>query len=357
MENIKKVLPILIMITCVSAFTAIVCAEPGFLGVNFTKVTDDIVKSKNLPFDFGILIIDVTAESAADKAGLKKGDVITEVNGEEVNDEEQFADMIYDLEAGTEISLRIYRDGKVLNLKAVLGENREKDSEWLDEESYIINIKPEDDEDRFLISVGPEKIEIPGVPGFPWSGISYMVDINKLSGMVLWEMDSNLASYFSLNDGLLVLTVKEDSEAEKAGIKSGDVVKSVENEQIKNSKDLRKALKKIDKEKTIKIGIKRKDKFLAKEVKYISPLKYYKIIKDEAMKRAREKLEKIKEAEILRKEELEKRVEKFKEKERDFEVKIVRESERAMEKLEEKMKEIEKKLEEMEKKLKEKEKN
>jgi S1-C subfamily serine protease len=101
-----------------------------FLGIRYILITEAIAKSKNLPVNYGVLIVKgdrlgevaVTPDSAADRAGLKEGDIILEFNRVKINEKNTLAKLISKYSPGDEVSLKILRDGKQIIIKAVLGE-------------------------------------------------------------------------------------------------------------------------------------------------------------------------------------------------------------------------------------------
>jgi S1-C subfamily serine protease len=70
----------------------------------------------------GVVVYQVQSGSAADRAGLRTGDVITALNGEQVNDPNTFRNKIASTPPGTEITLTVKRDGKEQQVRATLGE-------------------------------------------------------------------------------------------------------------------------------------------------------------------------------------------------------------------------------------------
>jgi serine protease Do len=100
-----------------------------FLGVRYMQIDSQVKEDKKLSVDYGILVtpgengeVAVTSGSAADKAGLKKGDIVLEFNGTKLTKDNPLAKLISDLKPGDKVTLKILRDGKEQILEAVLGE-------------------------------------------------------------------------------------------------------------------------------------------------------------------------------------------------------------------------------------------
>jgi membrane-associated protease RseP (regulator of RpoE activity) len=96
-----------------------------YLGV-FTVPVEDMTnrtrKKLKLPSSDGVYVAEVLPDSPAEEAGIKHGDVITHVNGQLIEDEDELSEDLHKLGAGKEIDLAIVRDGKKQNIKAKLAE-------------------------------------------------------------------------------------------------------------------------------------------------------------------------------------------------------------------------------------------
>ncbi|MCK8823883.1 S1C family serine protease [Fuchsiella alkaliacetigena] len=97
-----------------------------WLGVYMQPITKDIAKHFQLEADKGALIADVLADSPADSAGLRAGDVILEVNDQSIEDPEEVVELVQQLEVDEQVVLRILRDGHRQYKPVTLGE-RPKD--------------------------------------------------------------------------------------------------------------------------------------------------------------------------------------------------------------------------------------
>ena len=103
-----------------------------FLGVRYVLVNEEIKEKKNLSVDYGALIVKggngepgVTPNSAADKAGLREGDIILELNNEKISQKNSLAKIISKYNPGDKVSLKVLRDKKEINIDVVLGERSE----------------------------------------------------------------------------------------------------------------------------------------------------------------------------------------------------------------------------------------
>ena len=100
-----------------------------FLGVRYVVLNKEISQANKLPVDFGALIVreslgepSVVKGSAAEKAGLKEYDIILELNDKKITEENPLADVLSQSKIGDEVSLKVLREGKEINLKVKLEE-------------------------------------------------------------------------------------------------------------------------------------------------------------------------------------------------------------------------------------------
>ncbi|MDD3735337.1 MAG: trypsin-like peptidase domain-containing protein [Candidatus Pacebacteria bacterium] len=101
-----------------------------FLGVRYVLVNEQIKNELNLSVDYGALIMKdettnepaVVPGSAADKAGLKENDIILEVDGKKITEQNPLYKIIREYNTGDEVQMKVLRDGKEINIKVKLGE-------------------------------------------------------------------------------------------------------------------------------------------------------------------------------------------------------------------------------------------
>jgi Do/DeqQ family serine protease len=104
----------------------------GFLGVSGEAVTPDIAEQVHLPKDAnGLIISDTEVDSPADKAGIKRGDVIVAVNGKQIHDQDDLRLTISQMSPGSKVTLNVARDGKPMVVNVTLAQFSEKPNELL----------------------------------------------------------------------------------------------------------------------------------------------------------------------------------------------------------------------------------
>lgn len=103
-----------------------------FLGVRYILVNEQVKTDNKLSVDYGALVkkgdsgeAAVTSGSAAEKAGIKEGDVILELNGEKITADKTLAKLLEKYSPGDKINLKILRNSKTLNAGATLGERND----------------------------------------------------------------------------------------------------------------------------------------------------------------------------------------------------------------------------------------
>jgi len=94
----------------------------GLLGVNIAPVTPDIAQALGLPAAGGALVTQVVKASAADKAGIRAGDVITTVNGQPVKSNTELRNAIGLLRVGDKVEIGLLRDGQARKVTAMIAD-------------------------------------------------------------------------------------------------------------------------------------------------------------------------------------------------------------------------------------------
>jgi serine protease Do len=95
--------------------------QHGLLGIQIQDVTQQIAQSFGLASQNGALVAYVAKDSAAATAGIKPGDIILSVNGNELNDANKLPVIIGNMKPGDKVDLLIYRNNKQINIVATLG--------------------------------------------------------------------------------------------------------------------------------------------------------------------------------------------------------------------------------------------
>lgn len=94
----------------------------GMLGINIQNISEDLAKSLQLKDTKGVIVSNVQTGSAADKAGLKRSDVILSINGETIDDSNILRNKVAQSQPGSEIKIKILRGGNEQEVAATLDE-------------------------------------------------------------------------------------------------------------------------------------------------------------------------------------------------------------------------------------------
>jgi serine protease Do len=235
----------------------------SWLGVETQEVTGEKAKELKLPAERGVVIGKIAPDSPASKAGLKENDVVTELNGQHVEGAVQFRRMIRETPGGRNLQLTVWRDGRSQTVSVTLGKAEELHGNMMKAApgtfAFRVPSMPEVAEMPDL----PEVAEIPGMPSMEWNGNMPYTGHPRL-GIDAEDLNGQLGTFFGApeGEGILVRAVSNDSPAEKAGLKAGDVITSLNGERIRSVGDLRQKLAsrngdkdKDDKKQTVKLGV------------------------------------------------------------------------------------------------------
>jgi serine protease Do len=220
----------------------------SWLGVELHEVNSDTAKELKLPGERGVVLGAVVPDSPAAKAGLKEKDVVTEINGQRVEGAAQFRRMIHEIPAGRAAQLTVWRDGHAQAVSVTLGKAEER--------RHSFKVITPGAPGSFSFSMP----EIPMVPPMEWNG-ALMPGGQPRLGIDAEDLNGQLGTFFGAPDGegILVREVNPGSAAEKAGLKSGDVITSINGERVRTVGDLREKLaakrEAKDKEQTVKLGV------------------------------------------------------------------------------------------------------
>ena len=241
----------------------IVIGDDGssWLGVETHEVTADKAKELKLSAERGVVLGKIVPDSPAAKAGLKENDVVTEINGQRVEGAAQFRRMIHEIPAGRSIQLTVWRDGRAQTISATLGKSEER-------RHAMKMLAPRPGTFAFRMP------EIPEIPPMEWNG-SMLLGGQPRLGIDAEDLSGQLGAFFSAPDGegILVRDVNSGSPAEKAGVKAGDVITSINGERIRTVGELREKLsaKRDDKDRTVKLGVLRNKSEISLTVELPAP--------------------------------------------------------------------------------------
>jgi C-terminal processing protease CtpA/Prc len=213
--------------------------DDAWLGVVLQPLNDNLKDAMDIGEDIGgVLVSDVVDDSPADKSGIEDGDVIISIGDEDTDTVKEAVRAIKAYSPGDDVEIVILRDGdRKRTLKVELAER---------DEDKIADLDLDFDFDM-----------IPNIErAFKgWTGES-----QGFLGVQIQEMSRDLAEYFDVgeDEGILVLEVTEDSPAEGAGLKAGDVILEYNGKEVSDTDRLVKLVRAGDPGDKVEIKIKRK---------------------------------------------------------------------------------------------------
>jgi serine protease Do len=186
----------------------------------------------------GVIVEDVTAESAAEKAGIRKGDAIVEFDGERIRSARQLTRLVQETPSGRAVQAAIVREGQRSTVSITPRESSGFGFDRLDE---LANF----DDFRYRVAPTPPRPPAaprPPSPPSPPSGWNFDELVGRSGsrlGISVSTLSPQLAEYFGTKEGVLVSSVTDNSAAAKAGVKAGDVITSVNGTTVNDPSDVR----------------------------------------------------------------------------------------------------------------------
>ncbi|WP_456381705.1 DegQ family serine endoprotease [Hydrogenimonas sp.] len=186
--------------------------EYGYLGVSISDLDPklrNIYKNKS-----GAIVLDVEENTPAKKAGLKRGDLIVEVDGKPIKDASDLKNAIGAVPPGKKVKITFERNGKLVDIEVTLAK-------------------------------------------FPDDKFKLQGDRGVVEGLTLQNLTPQIRNQLGIPDdieGVIVSEVKQDSEADKAGFMPGDIIIQIEETMIKSVEDVEKAMKRYSGKKRVYIN-------------------------------------------------------------------------------------------------------
>ncbi|HOM29626.1 MAG TPA: Do family serine endopeptidase [Deltaproteobacteria bacterium] len=180
----------------------------GWLGVSIQEVSPEIARAVGLDEPKGAMVTTVYPGDPAEKAGIQPGDIIVGVNGKAVEDPRALTRMIGSLKPGSKVDLSVFRDKKVLNLRAVLSKRTD------------------------------ERVTKLGKKTTPGGGVRDRI------GLVVTDITPDVQREHDISEkeGVLVIDVDPKGPASDGRILKMDIIKEVDRKAVRNLDDYLKAL-------------------------------------------------------------------------------------------------------------------
>ena len=183
--------------------------EHGYLGIEFEELDKDKIKTLNLgDIKGGMHVLNVLEDSPADKYGLRLGDVLIELNGKKLIKSNDLTLVIGNSKPGAKVRLKILRDGELVEKEIVLS-NR----------------------DEMKFSKKSKEVEAETFENY---------------GIELTELNKNIRGQYKISsniNGVVIVKIDPRAIASRIGLKEGDVIYNINNNEIKTVDQVKKVLK------------------------------------------------------------------------------------------------------------------
>ncbi|MCI1277451.1 MAG: DegQ family serine endoprotease [Nitrospira sp.] len=194
----------------------------GFMGIGIQDLNQELAKSFNVKGNHGAIVTDVKEEGPADKAGLKQGDVIVSYQGTAIEDAVTLQRAVTRSSVGSKATVTVMRDGHEKDLSVTIGE----------------------------LPDNPQVAKAEAVPSE-----------QPLAGLAVQELDRETAQELGLKgkiQGVVVTTIEPESDAERAGLMPGDVIREINRKPVTSMKDFDRAASDLKKGQTVLVLVNRR---------------------------------------------------------------------------------------------------
>ncbi len=196
----------------------------GYLGVQIQEVTNDLAKSFGLTKPQGALVGQTYPETAAEKAGIEAGDIILEFDGNKIEKSADLPPIVGITSLDKKVKVKVLRNGEVKFFNVKLSS--------LDQADQLAD-----------------------------SGHSEPYRDNRLGALVK-NLDKDALETLNLPFGVMVTDVKADGAAQKAGLRKGDIIVTIDFKPVKNAATLKSIMKALPKGQSLPVRVVRNKRSL-----------------------------------------------------------------------------------------------
>jgi len=240
----------------------------SWIGASVRAVTDDDVAKLKLPAASGAVVDEVTGNSPAATAGLKTGDVIVEFDGERVRGTRHLTRLIQETPAGRKVQASVMRDGQRVPLTVQPEASSRGVSFDVPDVARIWGMPAPPAPPAPPAAPAPPASPAPPTPPTPPTPPARgFFEFDELLGqgsgrlgLTIQELQPQLADYFGVREGVLVTSVSSGSTAEKAGLKAGDVITTLNGAAVASASDLRRRGMRLEDGAELTLGVVRDKK-------------------------------------------------------------------------------------------------
>ena len=185
----------------------------GYIGIGIQEVTASLAQSFKVPAEKGALVGSVAVDSPGAKAGLKRGDVITELNGKPVTGPNELRLEIGTMAPGTTVHLKVMRNGEAQDISLTLGESPSAKNAG--------------------------------------NGSGSLAESSPMRGVQVQELTDDVRQQLGLNadvKGVVISGVPAGSPAEDAGLQRGDVIEQINRQPVNSVSDYQRIIEQAGKQ-------------------------------------------------------------------------------------------------------------
>lgn len=184
----------------------------GRIGVGIAEVTKDVSEPLGLPKAAGAVVRSVDPNGPAERAGLEVGDIITRFAGKTIERSSDLPRMVGSTAPGTKATIQVWRKGALRDLTVTVGEM--------------------------------ESEKAASRPGAPSPGAKPKAPVANKLGLVISDLSEERRHELRIRSGVLVDSV--DGAAAQAGIRPGDIILAIDNQDVTNAKQFNALVAKLD---------------------------------------------------------------------------------------------------------------
>jgi len=198
--------------------------QHAWLGVQLQDVSSRLKEREGLATDEGAYVSEVVDDSPAEKAGFEEGDVIVKFDGTTIANSNDLTRAVGKTPPKSEVKVELFRKSEKKTITVTLGKQR----------------APEAYSYRFEMPSVPRMPRMPRMPQFRM----HVFTSDESYGLEVQPLNKQLGEYFDVpsGKGLLISKVEEDSKAEKAGFKAGDVITKINGHTVRDVDDFHEVL-------------------------------------------------------------------------------------------------------------------
>jgi membrane-associated protease RseP (regulator of RpoE activity) len=214
--------------------------DGGYLGVYAENINRENMARYHMSTPRGVGITRVVQGSPAEKAGLKKDDVILRLDGENITSVRKLNRLVSEIAPDQSVKVAVSRGGAEQEVTATIAK---RDNASVAQDYFELQPRAFKWEGnpkfKFNFPFG-EKFELDR----EGNDLTFMLGNSRRIGVSTMQLTKQLAEYFGITNGkgVLVTAVTEDGPAAKAGVKAGDVITAIDGEEVDSPGDISRAI-------------------------------------------------------------------------------------------------------------------